>query len=909
MAIMITFSCARCGVKLQVDKTNAGRQAKCPTCKSLVSVPKLAMPMPMPPSVEGQSSSLDKLGLVGKVSLPQKKPRSNPSRPVIDANVVNQQAGQRLVITGEIARGGMGAVLRAADRDIRREIAVKYMLEGHDPKKKVRFIEEAQITGQLEHPNIVPIHELGADAQGRLFFTMKLVHGRSLRETLDELRANSRATTPTLTWFLNVFVNVCNALAYAHSRGVIHRDLKPGNVMVGDFGEVYVMDWGLAKVIPVDGGSTTVAIQSSGQNSKLVATNRGDVDEHTVEGEILGTPVYMSPEQAAGRIHDIDARSDVYALGAILYEILTLRPPHENQGGYLPTVMKVIEGGIEPPQVRAPDRARKGKIPPELAAIAMKALQNNRADRYPNVEALRHDIELFREGRAVSVKGDSRWEAVRKLAWRHPGTALASAVASILLLVMLIVSVRINYRARVEAQQALADKNEQAKASVPSFVLAAELFARQKDVESALKQVDTALGFEPNDPKAHRLKGVLLIASHEFARAHQELTSYLKNRPDDLEAAALAKLCGEEHPETNQLVIADHLSRQGMPELADLLALKAQERLELYRRRIRDAYGFTLDERSLKIDATGKITLSLWYQTSVKDLMALRGMAITTLILNGTPIESLTPLAGMPLEALHMGECGNVKDLGPLRGMKLTTLDISGCRARDLSVIRELPVETLYINQCGLRDISFLRNMPLKSLSMTANPVQDLSPLAGKNLTRLHAVGFPIKDTSALRSMPLVDLDISNSGVNDLSFLSGKRMHRLVLTNCPVSNLTPLKGMQLSELYLANCKQLTSLAPIHGQPVHTLDLRGSGVEDLSDLEGMPLRMLVFNPASIKKGINVVRSCKTLTLIDSAWPPRMGSAEFWKQYDETMRKMSAPPTADGRKPNAAKTGQP
>ena len=145
----------------------------------------------------------------------------------------------------------MGAVLRAVDCDIRREVAVKYMLDQADPKKKLRFIEEAQITGQLEHPNIVPIHELGMDAEKRLFFAMKMVKGRSLAQVLDDLRQNPKTAERewSLGRFLNIFVNVCNALAYAHSRGVVHRDLKPANIMVGDFGEVYVMDWGLAKVL------------------------------------------------------------------------------------------------------------------------------------------------------------------------------------------------------------------------------------------------------------------------------------------------------------------------------------------------------------------------------------------------------------------------------------------------------------------------------------------------------------------------------------------------------------------------------------------------------------------------------------------------------------------------------------
>src|SRR5262249_3671722 len=144
-------------------------------------------------------------------------------------------------VEGEIARGGMGAIMRAFDQDIRREVAVKFLLNSADARLKARFVEEAQITGQLEHPNIVPIHQLGMHDDGRCFFSMKMVKGRTLADILKEPR---KEDTPGR--LLTIFVSICNAIAYAHSHKVIHRDLKPANVMVGDFGEVYVMDWGLA---------------------------------------------------------------------------------------------------------------------------------------------------------------------------------------------------------------------------------------------------------------------------------------------------------------------------------------------------------------------------------------------------------------------------------------------------------------------------------------------------------------------------------------------------------------------------------------------------------------------------------------------------------------------------------------
>jgi serine/threonine protein kinase len=278
----------------------------------------------------------------------------------------------------------MGAVLRAVDCDIRREVAVKYLLDQADPRKKVRFVEEAQITGQLEHPNIVPIHEVGVDGQGRLFFSMKMVRGRSLQQVLQELRETPRAAQKEfpLGRLLTVFVNVCHALAYAHSRGVVHRDLKPANIMVGDFGEVYVMDWGLAKVLhraaPAEPPAAIIqatpsftwaeATEASAVSTPTVQTSRQESDDRTVDGTILGTPLYMAPEQALGNLAAIDQRTDVYALGAILYEMLALQPPIDKQGGSAEILRRVVQGeivssGFSKGVRSAPSRTRFGRQP------------------------------------------------------------------------------------------------------------------------------------------------------------------------------------------------------------------------------------------------------------------------------------------------------------------------------------------------------------------------------------------------------------------------------------------------------------------------------------------------------------------------------------------------------------------
>src|SRR6516164_5452982 len=264
----IAFSCEKCGMKFSVPAECGGRKTTCPTCKDPLTVPPMAQLIESPSAggIDGTHSSLVEAGVDASVTLAGGD-FATAERLSLQ-NLIDGQAkeGVRYVVESELARGGMGAVMRAVDCDIRREVAVKYLLDQGDAKKKLRFVEEAQITGQLEHPNIVPIHELGIDAEKRIFFSMKMVKGRSLAEILKALRREPEAPArdsaslagPSGSHLekeysqgklLNIFVNVCNALAYAHSRGVAHRDLKPANIMVGDFGEVYVMDWGLAKVL------------------------------------------------------------------------------------------------------------------------------------------------------------------------------------------------------------------------------------------------------------------------------------------------------------------------------------------------------------------------------------------------------------------------------------------------------------------------------------------------------------------------------------------------------------------------------------------------------------------------------------------------------------------------------------
>jgi len=257
------------------------------------------------------------------------------AEPVVQSQSCEMPSGKsdsRYQLHGEIARGGMGAILKGRDTDLGRDLAIKVLLDSHKDKPEVvqRFVEEAQIGGQLQHPGIVPVYELGQFADERPFFSMKLVKGH----TLSSLLAARKTPADDRTRFLGIFQQICQTMAYAHSRGVIHRDLKPANIMVGAFGEVQVMDWGLAKVLAAGGVINEKKAHQQVQDASVIRTvhkegsSGASSGSHTLDGSVMGTPAYMSPEQAMGEVDRLDERADVFGLGAILCEILTDRPPY-----------------------------------------------------------------------------------------------------------------------------------------------------------------------------------------------------------------------------------------------------------------------------------------------------------------------------------------------------------------------------------------------------------------------------------------------------------------------------------------------------------------------------------------------------------------------------------------------------
>jgi len=306
-------------------------------------------------------------------------------------------------ILRELARGGVGCIQVARDRDLMRTLVMKTLIDGHKVSDYVlkKFIEEAQITGQLEHPNIVPVHDFGYYSGGEVFFTMKMVRGRTLKDIIRRLRRPEEAEPDpfgdevfTRTRLLQIFEQVCMAIGFAHSRSVVHRDIKPSNIMLGDFGETLVLDWGVAKVL----GRKADSSEYSGPNpltfdDEQVSTLRSQSHDETMMGVVTGTPAYMAPEQAAGKVDEVDTRSDIYALGALLYEILCYVPPFRGKN-FRQTLLSVITQPVIPPSERAP----QNEIPRALEEICLRCLQKRREDRYQSCREIVADLEKYLSG-------------------------------------------------------------------------------------------------------------------------------------------------------------------------------------------------------------------------------------------------------------------------------------------------------------------------------------------------------------------------------------------------------------------------------------------------------------------------------------------------------------------------------
>lgn len=490
---------------------------------------------PDPSPVEGIPDEMQTIAVAKPVAAPP------PSAAVMGAN---PDSSVPFVFGRQIARGGMGAILEGEDCKLGRTIAVKIMLDAlAGGEQAQRFVQEAAVLGKLEHPNIVPIHDLGRDSEGALYYTMKLVKGRTLQAIIDDLRHEEKEALEhyTLDRLLTIFRKVCDALSFAHASNIIHRDLKPENVMVGEFGEVLVMDWGIAKALGefgIEEPSGTVNPHSMSSTSSLTAT---------LEGAVMGTPNYMSPEQAMGKVNELDERSDIFSLGGILYAILTLRPPVEGKDVYevlekvqaanitAPTTFGTGTAGKSKPQVKGDVLEAKkitplphmpgGRVPPALSAVAMKALTLDKTKRYQNVAAFSADIEKYQGGFATSAENAGITKQLALLIKRNKGIFTTAAAAWLLitgLAVWFVINLRAKEQRALASEAAAIMEKEAARQSLAKSALnLAEAAQREGDGPA----MQAALGDVPEDLRDSTWRYLFEQSDTSIARVRTDTTN------------------------------------------------------------------------------------------------------------------------------------------------------------------------------------------------------------------------------------------------------------------------------------------------------------------------------------------------------------------------------------------------
>lgn len=439
--------------------------------------------------------------------------------------------GTRFKILRHHARGGLGEVSVAEDQELRREVALKEIQadKSHHPELRTRFIREAEITGSLEHPGIVPIYGLGVHPDGRPFYAMRFIRGESFdkairrhhqTQTDQGSKANATAQNLSLRRLLKHFIDVCQAVDFAHSRGVLHRDLKPGNVMLGQYGETLVVDWGLAKLFQEQqlssGGDDAMpgpVVSETDIKETLVvgqwtpgqmASNRNeDSDSLTRDGSTIGTLPYMSPEQAKGNLNLIGPSSDIFSLGAILFEILTNRPPY--RGNYS-EALAAAQSAIYPTPRSLSPGIHKG-----LEAVCLKAIAKEPVERYATPKTLAEDIEAYLADEPVAARKESAWEQAARLTKRHRSIFLAGMTTLFLIAVTSIVAAASINRAKnressakfqalaskefAETEAKRADENAKTamvatqKAERNALIAEARYFLSANDIPNALERL------------------------------------------------------------------------------------------------------------------------------------------------------------------------------------------------------------------------------------------------------------------------------------------------------------------------------------------------------------------------------------------------------------------------------------
>ncbi len=797
-------------------------------------------------------------------------PPANPVPP--DAGADFRQAllwvegGNRYRLADVLGRGGMGVVYAAQDLHFDRVVAMKILdrARAADPAELASFVSEARITSMLEHPNIVPVHDLGTDRQGDAFYTMKRIRGRTLTDILLGLRCGDPVLTSQfpLGRLLTVFQKTCDAVAFAHARRVRHGDLKPDNIMVGDYGEVLVVDWGLARTLT---GAPAPAPTAAG-----VAV-------------ALGSPGFMAPEQFLDGGACADERSDIYALGAILYSLLALRPPLTVTDNVPEVLRRIVQGEIEPPEQAVEGRflphCPDGKVPLALSQAALRAMATQPADRFQSVPELQAEVEAYQEGRLWhsvverDFAGADPLRGVDVVGGRHEVRdgelrVWGGEPQLIILREPLHGDIRVEFECRIESDYLndvgcfIAARRGAIAREIPlsGYEFKYGAYNNKLNVLTRFSgHIWQAADAPLRKGETYRVRAERVGADLSFWVNHRLVCRVRDPEPiQSLDQNCIGLLGWMSDVryrwvriytlgvpwKSDVLEVAErHLNRGHYTTAMDLFE-EVLEATTNAARRTQAAAGYARAKRNGEAAARlaewqGRLR-DAWPGTRFRLFVDSEGL---TLEANGVGLSDLSPLSGLPLCQLIVAD-NRVESLEPLRGMALRRLHINGNPVASLEPLRGMPLVELHAKACRLSDLTPLQGMPLTSLTCAENPLGGcLEALRGLPLTWLSCVATGVETLEPLRGMRLVSLNCDANRIESLEPLRGMPLKTLTCAGNRLRSLEPLREAGLLTLHCGH-NQIESLEPLRGMALTMLTCQANGIRSLAPLRGAPLSVLV-----------------------------------------------------------------
>jgi serine/threonine protein kinase/Leucine-rich repeat (LRR) protein len=788
----------------------------------------------------------------------------------------------------ELGRGGLGLVNSASQLIFDRSVAIKRLINGPtDPEASMKFFAEALITAQLEHPNIVPIHDLITDSHGQLQLIMKRIEGLSWRDLLYPGTEDHQARAQGLTIddHLDILLKVCDAVSFAHKKGILHRDLKPENIMVGTFGEVLVMDWGCAVAY-------------------------GDGSHHPVVPHIheamciAGTPSYMAPEMVLEQNERIGPHSDVYQLGAVLYEVLTRQKPHRGASIYA-VLADAIQGQVMPPAQVAP----QNNIPDELADICLAALVKDADARIQAVSDLAQRLKDYRRhAQAIALEASARAhlaaaqkhrksadddlrkavsaaEQAREI-WPGWRTAEKTQLDATLAYARHHLEVGAATLAVVHANRAMTLAQALGRKDLATIAIALSVKARATAAAQAARQRQLRLArmglvaasavlviglaiflmvvtAEQRRTVAEQQRTVAALAKAEQALA--ALTIEQAARTSDQKTSAPALIAQARKAiavkDWNGAIIALNTAIEFNPKLTEAhqllanvyAAAKRFDEAQKAALRWRETSGSDANATQLialslalvaKLDSV-KATETQLKLTELFERQNLYTLAETTAISHAKRLEIYRKQIDATWPGVGTGI--SMREDGKL--VAALSDNRSGFAGRskvvDLESIRGMPFAELNLSSTGVKKIDALAGMPLEVLSLENTAISDLSPLRGMALNELDISQTKATDLTPLRGMPLTKLSMKDGLVTNLTPLTGAPISSLIVGTL-VQDLTPLRGMPLNFCEVISLQDL-DLSPLAGAPLVELAIGTPGTVDLATLPTSLLKLSLWGP--------------------------------------------------------------